>query len=213
LGGRSITTEHLLLGLFHSRLLESLISPGRTMKELRREAEGAAGSGEAKLPTSAELPLAEPAKMALTYAEEESNRLESKDIDVPHLLLGLMRTGDSKAAKLLSEFGLNVDDVRLKFARETVLPGQEPFGGVVCAFYGMEIRFDVTVEGSPRIIAAYQGQLAAIEIDPVKVIQSHLPARAESMVLEWMALRKDEIIAAWRAGKAGKRTPPIKPLE
>jgi len=48
--------------------------------------------------------------MALTCAEEESSRLLSSTIDVPHLLLGLLRTHDSKAANLLSEFGLKVDE-------------------------------------------------------------------------------------------------------
>ncbi|RPJ87477.1 MAG: DUF4160 domain-containing protein [Acidobacteria bacterium] len=150
--------------------------------------------------------------MALTFADEESTRLLSSTIDVPHLLLGLLRS-KSKAANLLREFGLKVDDVRLNVVQDTISPVQEPFGAVVCAFCGIEIKLDAAAEAVPRVIAKYLGHMALIEIDPVKVIQSDLPPRAESMVLEWVALRKDEINAAWMAGKTRKRTPPISPLE
>ncbi len=158
--------------------------------------------------------MAEPARMALTYAEEESGSLQSTTIDVPHLLLGLLRTSNSRAAKLLKEFGLKVDDLRLKAVHQPGPPAQPPFGAVVCRFYGIDIRFDPAAEAAPRVIAVYRGHTAVIEFGGlVKAIQSDLPARAESMVLEWAALRTDEIVAAWKAAKAGKPTPPVSPLD
>jgi len=214
LGGATISTEHLLMGLLweNSWLVEPLLAPGHTVEALKRKIETVASSTE-KLPTSVEMRLAEPAKAALSYAEEEATRLLSSTVDVSHLLLGLLRTHDSKAANLLAEFGLKVDDLRMKVVQGTVSPVQGPFDTAVCAFYGIEIRFDVAAEAVPRLIAKYRGHMALIEIDPVKVIQSDLPARAESMVLEWVALRKDEISVAWKAGKAGNTTPPIPPLD
>ncbi|RPJ56524.1 MAG: DUF4160 domain-containing protein [Acidobacteria bacterium] len=215
LGAATITTEHLLLGLLRENawLVESLLTPGHTLRDLRVEAERAASPEGERVATSVELALAEPARMALTYAEEESGRLLSSTIDVPHLLLGLLRTSNSRAAKLLKEFGLKVDALRLKAVDQPVPPAQPLFGGVVCRFYGIEIKLDATAEAVPRLIAEYRGHMALIEIDPVKVIQSDLPPRAESMILEWVALRKDEISVSWKAAKAGKRPPPISPLE
>jgi len=213
LGGATISTEHLLMGLLweNSWLVEPLLAPGHTIEALKRKIETVASSRE-KLPTSVEMRLAESAKAALSYAEEEASRLLSSTLDVSHLLLGLLRTHDSKAANLLTEFGLKVDDVRLKVVQGTVSRGA-PFGAVFCTFYGIEIRFDVGAQAVPRVIAEYGGHIALIETDPIKLIQSDLPARAESMVLEWAALRKDEISVAWKDGKSGKRTPFISPLE
>ena len=212
-GGATISTEHLLMGLLweNSWLIEPLLAPGHTVEALKRKIETVASSRE-KLPTSVEMRLAEPAKAALSYAEEEATRLLSSTVDVSHLLLGLLRTHDSKAANLLAEFGLKVDDIRLKVVQGTLSTGV-PFGAVVCAFYGIEIRFDVAAEAVPKLIAKYRGHMALIEIDPVTVIRGNLPPRAESMILEWVALRKDEISVAWKAGKDGKRPPPISPLE
>ena len=211
LGGRTISAEHLLLALLRESAwaVEPFLSPGHTVKELRREIETAAGSKEAQLPGSADMRLAEPAMLALTYAEEESARLQSETIGAPHLLLGLLRT-HSKAARLLTQFGLKVDEVRLKVAQGTILPPQEPSGAW---FYGIGIRFDVPAKAGSRIVADYRGHMAVIEIESAKVIQGELPDRARSMVLEWLALHKDEIIAAWNAGKAGQSAPPIPPLE
>lgn len=216
-GGSVLTTEHLLLGLLleNSGLVETLLAPGHTLAALRQQVEKAA-SGQEKLPLSAEMRLTEPAQVVLTYAEEEADRLQSKTIDVPHVLLGLLRKEDSNAARILAQFGLEPDDVRLKVAQGKVSPVQDPSAAVVSAFYGIEIRFEVAAEAGPRLIAGYRGHMAVIEIDPtnvVRVIQGKLPPRAESMVLEWAVLRRDEIRAAWKAAKAGKKPPPIPPLE
>lgn len=215
LGGSAIGTEHLLLGLLreNSWLVGPLLAAGHTVEDLERDAEKLAGSKEEKVPTSVEMPLAEPAKMALTYAAEESDRLLSATIEVHHLLLGILRTKGAKAANLLGEFGLSVDEVRLKFAQETVRIVEQPFGGVVCDFYGIEIRFDVGAQSVPSFYAQYKGHVALVGMDPLKVIKGEIPARAESMVLEWARTRKDEITAAWETAASGKTPPRIPPLE
>ncbi|RPI23147.1 MAG: DUF4160 domain-containing protein [Acidobacteria bacterium] len=215
LGGSSLTTAHLLLGLLreNSWLVEPLLPAGRTLRDLQRETERAAGSRTEKVAPSQEMRLSEAAKRALTYAEEEADRLMSSTIDVPHLLLGLLRAEGSKAASLLAQFGLEVDDVRLKVVQGTVTPVQEVFGVVVCAFYGIEIRLDAGAEAVPTFIAQYRGRITVVEINPLRVIQTDLPPRAQSMVMEWAAVRTDEITAAWEGAKAGKRPLPIPPLE
>lgn len=209
-----MSAEHLFLGLLweNSWLVEPLLARGNTVKALRREIERVARSTDEKLPTSVEMRLAEPARLALSFAEEESDRLLSETIEVPHLLLGLLRTPNTQTTRLLKQFGLEVDEVRRRIAEGTISPIQEPFGGVVCTFYGIQIRFDPLAE-APKVIADYRGHIAVIELDPAKVTQGKLPARAESMVLEWVALRKAQIEAAWKAGKAGKTMPHISPLE
>ncbi len=46
-----------------------------------------------------------------------------------------------------------------------------------------------------------------------KVYSGHLPARALSLVREWLALHRDEIALDWELATARKPLNPIDPLE
>jgi ATP-dependent Clp protease ATP-binding subunit ClpA len=54
----------------------------------------------------------EAAKRALTFAQEEAERSHSGYIGPEHVLLGLMREGDSVAASVLNNLGVQVTQVR-----------------------------------------------------------------------------------------------------
>ena len=65
-----------------------------------------------KLPTSVDMPLSHAAKIVLAYAAEEAERLKSMHIAPAHLLLGLLRDKESLASEILSDHGVDVEQVR-----------------------------------------------------------------------------------------------------
>jgi ATP-dependent Clp protease ATP-binding subunit ClpC len=113
LGEALIEPHHLLLGVMRedkqvvTRLCKSKLPP---TDYLRDRIKAMIGSEE-RYPTAVDLPLSTPAKRALAYAAEESERLSQRHIGTEHLLLGLLREGTTIAAKILNEYGVNLDDI------------------------------------------------------------------------------------------------------
>jgi ATP-dependent Clp protease ATP-binding subunit ClpC len=111
LGVRKIETEHLLLGLMRGprgpagRLLLTL-----PLADIRKEFE-ATRTGE-KISTSVEIPFSAETKRVLQHARDEADELSHSHIGPEHLLLGLMREADSRAATTLARFGLRLENAR-----------------------------------------------------------------------------------------------------
>ena len=128
LGGRTITTEHILLALLREpnglvgRIFEAWNIP---LPDLRRQLEAHARHGGDAIPTSVEVPFSQATKRVLNFAAEEADRLLHKDVESEHLLLGLLRETDSFAATTLTGAGVSVDEVRVFIADQgaTALPG------------------------------------------------------------------------------------------
>ena len=114
LGHRSITPEHLLLGLVREGkgLTGRLFSLARlTPDTLRREIEVRLVFEE-KFSTSVEIPFDDATKRVLQFTAVESDRLLHNYIGTEHLLLGLLHEEGTIAAQLLNAHGLRLDDVR-----------------------------------------------------------------------------------------------------
>lgn len=113
-GNRSITPEHLLLGLLRegkgltSRLLAR---SNLTIEELRDELVARIPVAE-KFGTSVEVPFDPQAKRVLQFGAEEADRLLHNDIGTEHLLLGVLREETSGAAQVLLGRGLSLESVR-----------------------------------------------------------------------------------------------------
>ena len=116
-GSPSIETEHLLLGLLREdnaltdRFLPSIDSVGSMRQRVR-----ALTPVREKFSTSVELPLSKESQRVLTYAAEETERLNHKHLGTEHLLLGLLRDENCLAAKLLRECGVALGVVRQELA-------------------------------------------------------------------------------------------------
>jgi ATP-dependent Clp protease ATP-binding subunit ClpC len=123
LGMNVVGTEHLLLGLVRegegvaARVLERLgVSLGRVRSELSRQM----GATETHAVGSTRLTLSPKAKKALEFALQEARELNPKlglldFVDTEHLLLGLIREGNSsgsKAVRLLEGLGVDLERVR-----------------------------------------------------------------------------------------------------
>ena len=119
--GNTVGTEHLLLGLIReqegvaARVLERLgVSPGRAQNEIRRQMEmmgTRSGPGQASRTWSAG------ARRVLELALDEARELNPKlglpnFVDTEHILLGLVREGDSTAARVLRALGVDLGQVR-----------------------------------------------------------------------------------------------------
>ncbi len=120
-----IGTEHILLGLVQegsgvaANVLKNL---DIDLKKIRQEVEKIVKSGP-NMVTMGQLPFTPRAKKVLELALEEASNLGHNYIGTEHILLGLIKEQDGKAAKVLQNLA-----VKLETVREEVLdfPGAEP---------------------------------------------------------------------------------------
>lgn len=111
LGVRSIETEHLLLGLMREprgpagRLLLTL-----PLTDLRKELES--NRTDERIETSVEIPFSAETKRVLQHACDEADGLTHRHIGPEHLLLGLMKEPNSRAATTLARYGMQLDGAR-----------------------------------------------------------------------------------------------------
>ncbi|HRQ56494.1 MAG TPA: DUF4160 domain-containing protein [Azoarcus taiwanensis] len=73
---------------------------------------------------------------------------------------------------------------------------------VICVFNGIVIAFAPTKANSQAlIIAQCQGQEVAIDVMTHNLRYGQLPANKMVLVNAWIALRRDDIVANWHAGR------------
>ncbi len=109
-----VGTEHILLGLIRdgegiaTAVLQRL---GLRLETVKAEAERAL-AGFPKTLTFGEVPFTPQAKRVLELSIEEARQLGHNYIGTEHLLLGVMKEGQSIAAKILESLGARLDEVR-----------------------------------------------------------------------------------------------------
>jgi ATP-dependent Clp protease ATP-binding subunit ClpA len=109
-----IGPEHLLLGLVREgegvagRVLDSLHVK---LSAVRTKVEEQIGRGDSTTSPS-EIVLSPVVRKIIDDAIEESRNLGHSHVATEHLLLGLIRESDGVAAKILSELGMKLDDIR-----------------------------------------------------------------------------------------------------
>jgi hypothetical protein len=52
--------------------------------------------------------------------------------------------------------------------------------------------------------AKYQGEEAVFDIETLRLTEGRLPPRARSLVVEWAALHREELLRAWAALRQGE---------
>ena len=83
----------------------------------------------------------------------------------------------------------------------------------VAVFYGIVVRIYFADHAPPHVHAIYGGAEAQVAIDLPRIIMGSLPRRASAMVLEWVSLRRGELLTAWNVAQAGQYPGRIDPLE
>ena len=119
LGSVSIGAGHILLGLTREPkgIVASLFAlSGKTLNTLRDEVKAECKFRE-KVSTSIEIPFSTEVKQALTFTEDEANRLQHRYIGPEHMLLGVLRAGEGVGERILTRNGLRLDTAREEVAR------------------------------------------------------------------------------------------------
>ena len=83
----------------------------------------------------------------------------------------------------------------------------------LCRFYGIVVRMRYRDHPPPHFHAQYGEYGASIGIESPAVIAGHLPARALGLVMEWTALRQDELRRAWHQAEAREPVDKVPPLD
>ena len=107
-----IGTDHLLLGLLHEGdgiAARALETSGVHIEAVRAFAAEASGSGD-KSPSH--LPFTPAMKHALELSGREAHQLGGGHIGTEHLLLGLIREGESAGVKALVHLGASLNKLR-----------------------------------------------------------------------------------------------------
>ncbi len=87
---------------------------------------------------------------------------------------------------------------------------------VVSMFYGIIISMyylDNRRHKLPHIHAEYQGKEVVISIPDGKVLEGKIQANKLKLVLAWIEIHKDELIADWELAKKGQKIFQIEPLK
>ena len=106
-------TEHLLLGLIRNddgvaaKVLSNL---GITLNKARAAVGSLVGCSDRIVLGT--IGLTPRAKKVLEWALDEARRLNHHDVGAEHLLLGLVRDGEDRAASVLASFGATLENVR-----------------------------------------------------------------------------------------------------
>ena len=104
-------------------------------KRHRGTKQAAAATATAAAPSSAAAPVdsvlvTAPARMAVRLGRQEARAMGSEVVGSEHLLLGILRSGDQRAARILTDMGVSIDDARVA-AQPTLVDGRghgEPIG-------------------------------------------------------------------------------------
>src|SRR5687767_9062379 len=109
-----IGTEHLLLGLVREGegvAAKASDSLGIDLSQIRRSVESIIGRGPSTMSPS-EIVLAPQTKQVINNAIDEARKLGHSHVGTEHLLLGIVRQGESTATKVLASAGVELEKVR-----------------------------------------------------------------------------------------------------
>ena len=85
----------------------------------------------------------------------------------------------------------------------------------ISMFYGVIVRMYMAPKehNPPHIHVYYQDFSAIIDIERGEVMDGSLPRKQLRLVLAWVELRKEELLADWRLAQNGELPLPIEPLK
>ena len=129
MGHDYIGTEHLLLGILRDgdeRVMQALRNLGCDPRRLRREIEQMVRSGGGTV-TVGNIPLTKQAERVLKIAHIVAKKYQTKQIRTEHLMLSLVRSDDSIAAKTLQN-NYNINHESLEKELEAVMGGPPASG-------------------------------------------------------------------------------------
>jgi hypothetical protein len=73
----------------------------------------------------------------------------------------------------------------------------------ISLFYGIAIRMYLNDHVPPHFHAMYGGLEATFTIESGRLIEGRLPNTAHRLVLDWLALHRDEMVENWNLARNG----------
>lgn len=86
----------------------------------------------------------------------------------------------------------------------------------ISMFYGILIRmffYDTEKHSMPHIHAEYQGAVAVYSILDGMVLAGELPPKKHKLVVAWIEIHQDDLLADWQLAVTGKKPFPIRGLD
>lgn len=87
---------------------------------------------------------------------------------------------------------------------------------MISMFYGILIRmffFDTDKHNIPHVHADYQGKTAVYSIPDGAVLAGELPSKKHKLVVAWIEIHQDELLADWQLAVTGRKPFPIRGLD
>lgn len=86
----------------------------------------------------------------------------------------------------------------------------------ISMFYGILIRmffYDTDRHNVPHIHAEYQGKVAVYSIYNGSVLAGELPPNKHPLVVAWIEIHREDLLADWELAVNGKKPFPIRGLD
>lgn len=85
----------------------------------------------------------------------------------------------------------------------------------ISMFYGIIIRMYCapSEHNPPHIHAYYQDYKAVVDIKNCEIIEGELPRKKERLILAWMEIHQEELLADWELASNGELPFKIDPLK
>lgn len=86
----------------------------------------------------------------------------------------------------------------------------------ISMFYGIIIRmffYDTNKHSVPHIHAEYQGRVAVYSISDGSVLAGELPLKKHKLVVAWIEIHQDDLLADWQLAVIGNKPFPIRGLD
>jgi len=86
----------------------------------------------------------------------------------------------------------------------------------ISMFYGILIRmffYDTDKHNVPHVHAEFQGQVGVYSIPDGELLSGKLPPKKHKLVVTWIAIHEDELMADWDLAVNGKKPFQIRGLD
>ena len=86
----------------------------------------------------------------------------------------------------------------------------------ISMFYGVLVRmffYDNNKHNLPHIHVEYQGDVGVYDIKDGKLLSGSLPNKKHKLVVAWIEIHQEDLMADWELAVNGKKPFPIKGLE
>ena len=83
----------------------------------------------------------------------------------------------------------------------------------ISRFFGIVVTMYYRDHALPHFHAKYGEQRISVAIEDARLLSGDFPGRAMALVLEWLELHRDELLANWKLAQERKPLIRIDPLE